>query len=121
MLQKGYQAGLDQLIHSLPRIKGLKRLAMNHGCFRYCIRKASFLPVLHQNTSLETFNGIQWYRLRAPVRFQIKSIFTRNCGLRRADFTLGSAADDSDGYAADCCQEWRMVHGICENDKRRRQ
>jgi Leucine Rich repeat len=90
----GQQA--TQLIESLPRIKGLKRLSLEHWSF-YVQHHASFLPALHQNTSLEeaaqfhnreTTLDVNNFPPHRHVVVSVNNTLTRNRSLRRATALL---------------------------------
>lgn len=91
------QHGVDQLIDSLPRIKGLRRLELDHAdLLRLIQHSSSFQPALLQNTSIEEFPGLD-VSIRT-VQFSladfqaaietIHGILARNCTIGRADSLL---------------------------------
>jgi hypothetical protein len=81
--QRGIADG--QLIESLPRMKGLKRLYVRAKTLKCYFQAASFLPSIQQNTSLEHINTeIDSYTRHRKAVILFYNALARNCSLRRA-------------------------------------
>jgi hypothetical protein len=94
---------VDQLIESLPRMKGIKRLALDDWDF--FVQNNALLSALNKNASLQDLPGINEWPLpgqRATVA-AMNNVLARNRSLPRVDFLLapqpkaGVRIDDNSG------------------------
>jgi Ran GTPase-activating protein (RanGAP) involved in mRNA processing and transport len=88
------QQGMSQLIASVPRMKGLKRLHLNDRDLKLCLRQLdSFLPALHQNTSLQVLSPLDSATFQPGIKYVVavavaKNVLARNCVLKKANALL---------------------------------
>jgi hypothetical protein len=93
------QQGDLRLMETLPMMKGLKRLALNHGGRPW----KSFLsnnpvPALRQNTSLDDLPGLDlryYYDEYRDEVLEIKSLFARNRNVKRVVLLLQQPQPDT--------------------------